>query len=98
MTNTYLLVAIKLHNHGNSPDYSISKGLIQSLSFKKQFFFSHLKKLSYSLRGRLNVIFLGKRFLVVNYLELFFFFYHREGQQARNSYHFVKENKCVAQM
>ena len=74
MTNTYLLVAIKLHNHGNSPDYSISKGLIQSLSFKKQFFFSHLKKLSYSLRGRLNVIFLGKRFLVVNYLELFFFF------------------------
>ena len=62
MTNTYLLVAIKLHNHGNSPDYSISKGLIHSLSFKKQFFLQPFKKVILLFKGQIKCDFFGEMF------------------------------------
>ena len=86
-----IVIAIKLHNHGNSPDYSFSKGLIHSLSFKKQFLLQPFKKAILLFKGQIKRDFLGGNiFLVMNYLELFF--YHREGQQAGNTGHFVKEN------
>ena len=58
-----IVIAIKLHNHGNSPDYSFSKGLIYSLSFKKQFLLQPFKKVILLFKGQIKRdFFLGNVF------------------------------------
>lgn len=58
-----IVIAIKLHNHGNIPEYSFSKCLIHSLSFKEQLLLQPFKKVILLLKGQIKHDFGGKHFL-----------------------------------